>query len=110
MFSYQVLSVQTSHQRCEHDAVSVVKCTPNYREPWQRKSQRQTSGSAFVVDVQKRHLLTNSHVVEGQVTLYVRRPGAAKQWKAKLLCEGKVCDLALLTVGAPRSLAHLFTP
>jgi S1-C subfamily serine protease len=96
--------------------VAVVKCPPNYGEPWQRKSQRQTTGSAFVVDVEKRRLLTNAHVIEGHVTLYVRRPGAAKQWKAEVLCEGKVCDLALLTVSAlppllcsirPASAAHV---
>jgi len=28
----------------------------------------------------------------------VRKPGTAKKWKAEILCEGKVCDLAILTV------------
>ena len=28
----------------------------------------------------------------------MRRPGNPKKWRAKVLCDGKICDLALLTV------------
>ena len=31
-------------------------------------------------------------------TVHVRRPGNPKKWRARVLCEAKVCDLALLTV------------
>lgn len=31
-------------------------------------------------------------------TTHVRRPGNPKKWRARVLCEGKICDLALLTV------------
>lgn len=30
--------------------------------------------------------------------MHVRRPGNPKKWKAKVLCEGKIADLALVTV------------
>lgn len=30
--------------------------------------------------------------------MHVRRPGNPKKWRAHVLCEGKICDLALLTV------------
>ncbi|GFH05869.1 PDZ_3 domain-containing protein, partial [Haematococcus lacustris] len=36
--------------------------------------------------------------VSNAVAVYVRRPGTAKKFKAEVVCEGKVCDLALLTV------------
>lgn len=93
-------------------AVFVKRSNPNYAQPWQTQVQRSAVGSAFVVDVQKRHILTNAHVVAHHITIHVRRPGHPKKWKASLLCEGKSCDLALLTVGAPhtRSLRHRPAP
>ena len=36
--------------------------------------------------------------VSNATAVYVRRPGVAKKYKAEIVCEGKVCDLALLTV------------
>ena len=30
--------------------------------------------------------------------MHVRRPGNPKKWRAKVLCEGKIADLALVTV------------
>eukprot|EP00884_Botryococcus_braunii_P011067 jgi/Botrbrau1/19962/Bobra.0059s0078.1 len=78
--------------------VFVVQTLPNYAQPWQMRPQRSASGSAFVVDVQKRFILTNAHVVANATTTHVRRPGNPKKWRARVLCEGKICDLALLTV------------
>ncbi len=34
-------------------------------------------------------------------TVHVRRPGNPKKWRARILCEGIICDLALLTVDEP---------
>ena len=81
-------------------AVFVKRSQANYAQPWQTQVQRSAVGSAFVVDTDKRHILTNAHVVSHHITIHVRRPGHPKKWKASLLCEGKSCDLALLTVGA----------
>ncbi|MEW5310963.1 MAG: hypothetical protein WDW38_002714 [Sanguina aurantia] len=78
--------------------VFVTKVDPNYSQPWQMCPQRSSSGSAFVVDTVKRHILTNSHVVSNATAIYIRRPGVAKKFKAEVLCEGKQVDLALLTV------------
>jgi hypothetical protein len=36
--------------------------------------------------------------VSSATTVHLRRPGNPKKWRARVLCEGKVCDLALLTV------------
>jgi len=43
-------------------------------------------------------ILTNAHVVNNAVTVYVRRPGSAKKWKAHVACAARQCDLALLSV------------
>lgn len=143
----------------------------------QMRPQRSSSGSAFVTDTTKRHIMTNSHVVSctntkqdatdecgvlaavqqsslpmpfqqrhhgrpclsqsghstifnalraqwrprslammtqgllhradvsiiclqisNATTVHVRRPGNPKKWRARILCEGIICDLALLTV------------
>jgi hypothetical protein len=34
-------------------------------------------------------------------TVHVRRPGNPKKWRARVLCQGIICDLALLTVDEP---------
>ncbi|CAL5219318.1 g1127 [Coccomyxa viridis] len=78
--------------------VFVVQAVPNYAQPWQMRPQRSSSGSAFVTDTEKRHIMTNSHVISNSTTVHVRRPGNPKKWRARLLCEGIICDLALLTV------------
>lgn len=36
--------------------------------------------------------------VSNATTVHVRRPGRSQKWRARVLCEGKICDLALLTV------------
>jgi len=36
--------------------------------------------------------------VSNATTVHVRRPGNSKKWRARVLCEAKICDLALLTV------------
>lgn len=43
--------------------VFVMKCDPNYAQPWQMRPQRSSSGSAFVTCSKNRRILTNSHVV-----------------------------------------------
>ncbi|KAL3146345.1 hypothetical protein ABBQ32_003036 [Trebouxia sp. C0010 RCD-2024] len=78
--------------------VFVVKADPNYAQPWQMRPQRSSSGSAFIVDTKRRHIMTNAHVVSNETTVHVRRPGNPKKWRAKVLCEGKIADLALVTV------------
>jgi len=78
--------------------VFVVKVDPNYAQPWQKCPQRSSSGSAFVLDTDKRQIITNAHVVANATTVYVRRPGNPKKWRALVTCLGKPCDLALLTV------------
>ena len=39
--------------------------------------------------------------VSNATTVHVRRPGKSQKWRARVLCEGKICDLALLSVDSP---------
>lgn len=43
--------------------VFVIYTEPNYAQPWQMRPQRSATGSAFVVDTEKRYIITNAHVV-----------------------------------------------
>ena len=38
--------------------------------------------------------------VSNATTVHVRKPGNSRKWRAHVLCEGKVCDLALLSVSS----------
>jgi S1-C subfamily serine protease len=49
--------------------VFVMKCDPNYAQPWQMRPQRSSSGSAFVICNKSRRILSNSHVVRSDVAL-----------------------------------------
>ena len=40
-----------------------TKVDPNYAQPWQMLPQRSSTASAFVIDTDKRYLLTNAHAV-----------------------------------------------
>jgi len=39
--------------------------------------------------------------IKDATTGHVRRPGNPKKWRARVLCEGIICHLALLTVDEP---------
>lgn len=78
--------------------VFVMRTDPHYAAPWQMRQQRSSTGSAFIINTLEKLILTNSHVTNNATTIHVRRPGNPKKWKARLLCDGKVADLALLTV------------
>ena len=68
----------------------MTKVEPNYSQPWQMCPQRSGTGSAFVIDCDKRLVLTNSHVVSNATAVYLRRPGVAKKYKAEVLADAKV--------------------
>ena len=43
--------------------IFVVRSDQNFAQPWQMRPQRSATGSAFVIDRAKRHILTNAHMV-----------------------------------------------
>ena len=52
--------------------------------------------------VQQYHacMLTHALQVSNATTVHVRKPGNSRKWRAHVLCEGKICDLALLSVNS----------
>lgn len=73
-----------------------VQTAPNYFLPWQMKSQRESTGSGFLIS--KRRILTNAHVIAHQTTIMVRRQGLATKYPARCIAVGHECDIAVLTV------------
>ena len=49
----------------------VQSVTPNYAEPWRRKSQNSSSGTGFVVE--GRRIVTNAHVVKRSTHVRARK-------------------------------------
>jgi len=72
---------------------------PDYEQPWQTQGVISSVGSGLLIATKNGpRILTNSHVVENQVFVEVRRYGQARKFLAKVEGVGHVCDLALLTV------------
>lgn len=81
------------------NAVVKVYCThtePDYSLPWQKQRQYTSTGSAFMIGDGK--LLTNSHCVEHDTQVKVKRRGDDTKYVAKVLARGVECDIALLSV------------
>ncbi|XP_020216973.1 protease Do-like 10, mitochondrial [Cajanus cajan] len=76
--------------------VFTVSCSPNYLLPWQNKSQRETTGSGFVILGRK--ILTNAHVVADHSFVLVRKHGCPTKYRAEVKAVGHECDLAILVI------------
>ncbi|GMN46845.1 hypothetical protein TIFTF001_016029 [Ficus carica] len=91
----------SSYDNSEAALESVVKIftvssSPNYLLPWQNKSQRDTTGSGFVLPGRK--IVTNAHVVADHTFVLVRKHGSPTKYRAQVKAVGHECDLALLSV------------
>jgi len=82
--------------------VLTVSDAPDYDQPWQTQGASSASGSGCIVETTSGlRVLTNSHVVENQVFVEVRRYGRSKKYLAEVEGVGHECDLALLRVEDP---------
>lgn len=64
--------------------------------PWQKKPQREATGSGFVLS--DRRIVTNAHVVADQNWIQVRKHGSHEKVNARTRHVNHECDLALLEV------------
>jgi S1-C subfamily serine protease len=85
------------------DFNSVVKifCTsiePNFVQPWQTGRQSPSFGSGFVIQVAKKQILSNAHVVENATDIRVRKHGDSKKYRAIIAHISNEADLVLLDV------------
>jgi len=78
--------------------VWTIHSTPNFSLPWQRCRQVRSNGSGFIIDLERRCILTNAHCVEWHALVKVQRRGRDTKYLAKVLHVGWDCDIALLTV------------
>ncbi|KAH7569773.1 hypothetical protein JRO89_XS06G0264700 [Xanthoceras sorbifolium] len=76
--------------------IFTVSSSPNYFMPWQKKSQRETTGSGFAIPGKK--ILTNAHVVADNTFVLVRKHGSPTKYRALVHAVGHECDLAILVV------------
>jgi S1-C subfamily serine protease len=82
--------------------VLTVSDAPDYDQPWQTHGASSGSGSGAIVETSAgQRVLTNSHVVENQVFVEVRRYGRSRKYLAEVEGVGHECDLALLRVEDP---------
>ncbi|KAK1557684.1 hypothetical protein Q3G72_029544 [Acer saccharum] len=76
--------------------IFTVSSSPNYLLPWQKKSQRETTGSGFAIPGRK--ILTNAHVVADNTFVLIRKHGSPTKYRASVQAVGHECDLAILVV------------
>jgi len=68
----------------------------NYKAPWQPPSLKLCRGSGFILADRK--IITNAHIVSGEVFIEVRVADSPNWYPAKIENIGHDCDLALLSV------------
>jgi S1-C subfamily serine protease len=79
--------------------IYAVQTEPYYYDPWSMNRSTSTSGSGCVIEGNR--ILTNAHVISDQSFVQVRRYGAPKKFKARIIAVSHTADLALLTVDDP---------
>lgn len=90
---------------------SVVKvfCSstrPDFKQPWSKRGQTQSTSSGFIVEQNGRSLiLTNAHSVADATMVQVRKHGQATKHIARVLCVSHCSDVAVLAVEGPDAVA-----
>lgn len=70
--------------------------TPDYKYPWQVDTINTYLGSGVIID--NNYILTAAHVVDNSLSIYIRKPGSDKRFKADIKYISDASDLAILTV------------
>ncbi|MCS6955073.1 MAG: trypsin-like peptidase domain-containing protein, partial [Candidatus Calescibacterium sp.] len=65
---------------------------------WEKMFKNQGLGSGFIIDNNKKFLITNNHVIEKAQEIYITFPGNSKKYLATVVGADKYTDLALLKI------------
>ncbi|MEK7747360.1 MAG: serine protease, partial [Elusimicrobiota bacterium] len=79
--------------------ISVFSRRPNHAQPWQMSPEESAAGSGCVIAGER--ILTNAHVVSGQVYLQVRKAGDPRKYAARVEFTAHDSELAVLKVNDP---------
>ena len=78
-----------------------------FGKEWEKMFRNQGLGSGFVIDNNKKYLITNNHVIEKATEIYVTFPGNNKKYSATVIGADKYTDLALLKINTQDNLKPL---
>lgn len=67
-----------------------------FGKDWEKMFKNQGLGSGFIIDNNKKFLITNNHVIEKAQEIYITFPGNPKKYTATVVGADKYTDLALL--------------
>ncbi|MCS7243610.1 MAG: trypsin-like peptidase domain-containing protein [Candidatus Calescibacterium sp.] len=69
-----------------------------FGKDWEKMFKNQGLGSGFIIDNNKKFLITNNHVIEKAQEIYITFPGNPKKYLATVVGADKYTDLALLKI------------
>jgi len=69
-----------------------------FGKDWEKMFKNQGLGSGFIIDNNKKLLITNNHVIEKANEIYVTFAGSNKKYSATVVGADKYTDLALLKI------------
>ncbi|MEN3014731.1 MAG: trypsin-like peptidase domain-containing protein [bacterium] len=78
-----------------------------FGKEWEKMFKNQGLGSGFIIDNQKKFLITNNHVVEKAQEIYVTFPGRNEKYTASIVGSDKYTDLALLKINTTQNFEPL---
>jgi S1-C subfamily serine protease len=81
-------------------SLDVVSDVPDLTAPWQTEGIDYFGGSGVIIE--GRRILTNAHVVEGAVSIEVKRADGSERFPARVTFISHDADLALVEVEDPR--------
>ena len=76
--------------------IFVTAQTENYLLPWQSFRPQMSSGTGFIIN--RKHILTNAHVVSNARHIELQKSNDARRYAARVAYAGHDCDLAVLEV------------
>lgn len=71
---------------------------PSSIMPWQLKQQQSVTGSGFVLDLGRRIIATNAHVVQSAHFVEVRKHGDSEHYRGHVVYLAADCDLAFVHI------------